>query len=391
MNKPILLSTPHIGDRELEFVKEAFETNWIAPVGPHVDAFEQEFCQLTGASHAVAVSSGTAALHLALRLVGVEPGDEVFCSTLTFIASANPITYLGAKPVFIDSDRTSWNMNPELLAEALKHRAKKGKLPKAVVLVHLYGQSADIDPILKACNQYNIPLIEDAAEALGATYKGRYLGTFGHIGIYSFNGNKIITTSGGGMLVSNDLELVNRGKFLATQARDRAPHYQHSEIGYNYRLSNILAGIGRGQLRVLSERVAARRRNFEIYYQALKNLPGIEFMPEANYGRATRWLTCLTINPQAFGANREQVRLALIEQQIESRPVWKPLHLQPIFAECECFGGAVAEDLFAYGLCLPSGSNLKREDLERVISQIKAVHYKTQSVFTVPEKVYLTT
>ncbi|MEH2107252.1 DegT/DnrJ/EryC1/StrS family aminotransferase [Nostoc sp.] len=395
MNKPILLSTPHMSDRELEFVKEAFQTNWIAPVGPHVDAFEQEFCQVTGASYAVAVSSGTAALHLALRLVGVEPGDEVFCSTLTFIASANPITYLGAKPVFIDSDRTSWNMNPELLAEALDHSARKGKLPKAVVVVHLYGQSADIDPILKACNQYNIPLIEDAAEALGATYKGRFLGTFGQIGIFSFNGNKIITTSGGGMLVSNDLDLVSKANFLATQARDRAPHYQHSEIGYNYRLSNILAGIGRGQLCVLSERVAARRRNFEIYYQGLKSLPGIEFMPEANYGCATRWLTCLTINTEAFGANREQICLALLEQQIESRPVWKPLHLQPIFAQCECFGGAVAEDLFNYGLCLPSGSNLTDEDLEIVISQIKAVHHKTQknqnSLFMVPEKVYLTT
>ncbi|MBD2678390.1 MULTISPECIES: DegT/DnrJ/EryC1/StrS aminotransferase family protein [Nostoc] len=376
MNKPILLSTPHMGDRELELVKEAFETNWIAPVGPHVDAFEKEFCQVTNASYAVALSSGTAALHLALRLIGVEAGDEVFCSTLTFIASANPIIYLGAKPVFIDSDRTSWNMNPELLAEALDRRAKTGKLPKAVVLVHLYGQSADIDPILQACNQYDIPLIEDAAEALGATYKGRYLGTFGRIGIYSFNGNKIITTSGGGMLVSNDLELVEKARFLATQARDRAPHYQHSEIGYNYRLSNILAGIGRAQLGVLNERVAARRRNFEIYSQALKNLPGIEFMPEANYGYATRWLTCITIDPEAFGANREQLRLALIEQQIESRPVWKPLHIQPIFAECEYFGGAVAEDLFARGLCLPSGSNLTGGDLKTVISQIQKFHYE---------------
>ncbi|MFN6538034.1 MAG: DegT/DnrJ/EryC1/StrS family aminotransferase [Nostoc sp. EkiNYC01] len=377
MNKPILLSTPHMGDRELELVKEAFETNWIAPIGPHVDAFEEEFCQITNAGYAVAVTSGTAALHLALRLVGVEAGDEVFCSTLTFIASANPIIYLGAKPVFIDSDRTSWNMNPQLLAEALDSRAKKGKLPKAVVVVHLYGQSADLDPILRACNHYDIPLIEDAAEALGATYKGRSLGTFGRVGIYSFNGNKIITTSGGGMLVSEDLELVEKARFLATQARDRAPHYQHSEIGYNYRLSNILAGIGRGQLHVLNQRVAARRRNFEIYYQALKNLPGIEFMPEANYGYATRWLTCITIDSEAFGANREQLRLALIEQQIESRPVWKPLHMQPIFAEFECFGGIVAEDLFANGLCLPSGSNLTEEDLEIVINQIQTVHHQT--------------
>ena len=374
MTKPILLSTPHMGDRELEFVKEAFDTNWIAPVGPHVDAFEQEFCQVVGASHAAAVSSGTAALHLALRLIDVGAGDEVFCSTLTFIATASPITFLGAKPVFIDSDRTSWNMNPELLEEELSKRAKLGKLPKAVVIVHLYGQSADIDPILKACDRYEIPLIEDAAESLGATYKGRSPGTFGKIGIFSFNGNKIITTSGGGMLVSDDPELVAKARFLATQARDPAPHYQHSEIGYNYRLSNVLAGIGRGQLRVLQERVEARRRNFEVYKQALGNLPGIEFMPEENFGRATRWLTCLTIDPAAFGADRETVRIELGKQQIEARPVWKPLHLQPVFAECECIGGAIAEDLFARGLCLPSGSNLTMGDLERVINAIAQIH-----------------
>ncbi len=370
MPKQILLSTPHMGSSELEFVLEAFETNWIAPVGPHIDAFEQEFCQLTGAGHAAAVSSGTAALHLALQLVGVEYGDEVFCSTLTFSATANPITYLRAKPVFIDSDRTSWNMNPDLLREALKYRAHIGKLPKAVVVVHLYGQSADIDPILEACNRYEIPLIEDAAESLGSTYKGRSPGTFGRIGIYSFNGNKIITTSGGGMLVADEPELVAKARFLATQARDPAPHYQHSEIGYNYRLSNVLAGIGRGQLRVLSDRVAARRHNFEIYASALANLPGIKFMPSATFGIPTRWLSCLTIDPKAFGADREQVRLALAEQQIEARPVWKPLHLQPVFAEYECIGGAVAEDLFARGLCLPSGSNLTTEDLERVIDAI---------------------
>ncbi|BAZ25050.1 DegT/DnrJ/EryC1/StrS aminotransferase [Kalymmatonema gypsitolerans NIES-4073] len=371
-----------MGDRELEFVKEAFDTNWIAPVGPHVDAFEQEFCQVTGASHAAGLSSGTAAIHLALQLVGVEYGDEVFCSTLTFAATANPITYLGAKPVFIDSDRTSWNMNPELLRQALELRARQGKLPKAVVVVHLYGQSADINPILEACNRYEIPLIEDAAESLGATYKGRSPGTFGRIGIYSFNGNKIITTSGGGMLVSDDAQLVAKARFLATQARDPAPHYQHSEIGYNYRLSNVLAGIGRGQLRVLNDRVAARRRNFETYACALANFPGIEFMPEAAYGRATRWLTCLTIDPAAFGASREQVRLALAEQQIESRPVWKPLHLQPVFADCECIGGEVAENLFARGLCLPSGSNLTTEDLERVIQAITAVYSDTCKTHT---------
>ncbi|MBD2508799.1 DegT/DnrJ/EryC1/StrS family aminotransferase [Nostoc muscorum FACHB-395] len=382
MTKPILLSTPHMGDRELELIKEAFDTNWIAPVGPHVNAFEQEFCQETGAGYAAAVSSGTAALHLALRLVGVQSGDEVFCSTLTFIATANPIAYLGAKPVFIDSDRTSWNMNPDLLQEALENRARFGRLPKAVVLVHLYGQSADIDPILKACNQYDVPLIEDAAEALGATYKERSPGTFGRIGIYSFNGNKIITTSGGGMLVSDDPQLVAKARFLATQARDSSPHYQHSEIGYNYRLSNVLAGIGRGQLHLLSERVAARRRNFKIYQQVLGNLPGIEFMPEAIFGRATRWLTCLTIDPATFGADREQVRIALAAQQIETRPVWKPLHLQPVFAECEYIGDTVAKDLFTHGLCLPSGSNLTDEDLEQVISEILAVHHNSSKTHT---------
>ena len=375
--KPILLSTPHIGNQELEFVKEAFATNWIAPIGPHVDAFEQEFCQVTGASHAAAVSSGTAALHLALQLVGVTRGDEVFCSTLTFAATANPIVYLGAKPVFIDSDRISWNMNPELLQEALQNRAYFGKLPKAVIVVHLYGQSADIEPILKLCDQYNIPLIEDAAEALGATYKGLSPGTFGRFGIYSFNGNKIITTSGGGMLVSDDNQLITKAKFLATQARDPAPHYQHSEIGYNYRLSNVLAGIGRGQLQVLNERVAARRRNFEIYQSTLGNIPGIEFMPEADFGYSTRWLTALTITPEAFGADREYIRIQLAKQQIEARPVWKPLHLQPVFSEYECIGGKVAENLFLHGLCLPSGSNLTDEDLARVINAIKTIHSTT--------------
>lgn len=368
-----MLSTPHMGDRELEFVKEAFTANWIAPVGPHIDAFETEFCQTVGIAHAAAVSSGTAALHLALRLVGIEPGDEVFCSTLTFIASASPIAFLGAKPVFIDSDSDSWNLDPELLTQALAERAKTGKLPKAVVLVHLYGQSADIDPILAACDRYEIPLVEDAAEALGASYKGRAPGTFGRVGIYSFNGNKIITTSGGGMLVSEDRELVSQARFLATQARDLAPHYQHSHIGYNYRLSNILAGVGRGQLQVLEQRVAARRRNFEIYQQALGDLPGIEFMPEASFGKATRWLTCLTIDPKHFGADREEVRLALSTQNIETRPVWKPLHLQPVFADCECIGGKVAEDLFRDGLCLPSGSNLTDADLHRVIKAIEGV------------------
>src|SRR4051794_6169181 len=315
------LSAPHMGELEQRYVAEAFATNWVAPVGPHVEAFEREFCQITGARHAAAVSSGTAALHLALQLVGVGAGDEVLCSTLTFSASANPIRYLAGVPTFIDAERASWNMDPALLAETLDSRARAGRRPKAVVVVHLYGQSADIDPILAACARHDVPLIEDAAEALGTTYKGRAPGTFGRVGIFSFNGNKIITTSGGGMLVSEDKSLVEHAVKLATQARDPAPHYEHSEVGYNYRLSNVLAGIGRGQLRVLEDRVAARRRNFDYYVAHLGDLPGVEFMPEAPWGRHTRWLTTLTIEPKQFGADREAVRVALERENIEARPV----------------------------------------------------------------------
>ncbi|MEO0924729.1 MAG: aminotransferase class I/II-fold pyridoxal phosphate-dependent enzyme [Cyanobacteria bacterium J06643_13] len=376
MKQPILLSTPHMGEQELKFVQEAFDTNWIAPVGPHIDAFEQEFAQVVGSSHAAALSSGTAALHLALKLAGVEPGDEVFCSTFTFIASVSPITYLGAKPVFIDSDRISWNMDPELLATALAQRDRLGKLPKAVVVVHLYGQSADLEPIAQVCDRYGVALIEDAAEALGASYKNTSPGTWGMAGIFSFNGNKIITTSGGGMLVSPDPELINQAKFLATQARDPQPHYEHSEIGFNYRLSNICAGIGRGQLLVLADRVAARRRNFAYYQESLGDLPGVEFMPEASFGTCTRWLSCLTFDPKLGGIEREEIRLKLLEQQIETRPVWKPMHLQPVFCDRECFNNGVAEDLFAQGLCLPSGSNLTDQDLERVVTEIRRLYLK---------------
>jgi dTDP-4-amino-4,6-dideoxygalactose transaminase len=376
VKQPILLSTPHIGEQELKFVQEAFDTNWVAPVGPHIDAFEQEFSQVVETKYSAALSSGTAALHLALKLAGVTAGDEVFCSTFTFIASVSPITYLGATPIFIDSDRTSWNMDPNLLATTLAQKDKIGKLPKAVVLVHLYGQSADIEPIMEVCDRYGIPLIEDAAEALGATYKNTSPGTWGRAGIFSFNGNKIITTSGGGMLVSGDRELISQAKFLATQARDPQPHYEHTEIGFNYRLSNISAGIGRGQLMVLKERVAARRRNFDFYQQTLGDLPGIEFMPEADFGTSTRWLSCLTFDPDIGGIDREQVRLKLLEQKIESRPVWKPMHLQPVFSNCECANNGVAEDLFQKGLCLPSGSNLTEEDLQRVSSQIRELYTK---------------
>jgi dTDP-4-amino-4,6-dideoxygalactose transaminase len=373
MSQRIYLSSPHLGTLERGFVNEAFESNWIAPLGPHVDAFQAEFAECVKAPHALAVSSGTAALHLALQLVGVSPGDEVLVSTLTFSATVNPIRYLGACPVFIDSERTSWNMDPALLSEELEARARTGRLPRAVVVVHLYGQSADMDPILEACHRYGVPLVEDAAEALGSTYKGRVPGTLGRAGIYSFNGNKIITTSGGGMLVSPDEGLIQHALKLATQARDPAPHYQHSEVGYNYRLSNVLAGIGRGQLRVLEDRVAARRRNYAFYARALADVPGIAFMPEAPWGRHSRWLTALTIDPAQFGADREAVRVALERENIEARPVWKPMHLQPVFAAFQRRGGGVAEELFQKGLCLPSGSNLTQDELARVVEVMRAV------------------
>ncbi|MBW1964285.1 MAG: DegT/DnrJ/EryC1/StrS family aminotransferase [Deltaproteobacteria bacterium] len=376
MPKRIYLSPPHMSGEELRLVEEVFISNWIAPVGPQVDAFEAEFATMVGAMYATAVVSGTAALHLALRLVGVGPGDEVLCSSLTFVASASPILYQGAIPVFIDSDRATWNMDPGLLREELEERARTNKLPKAVVLVHLYGQAADIDPILEACGRYGIPLIEDAAEALGATYKGRAPGTFGRLGIYSFNGNKIITTSGGGMLISNEKELIDKARFWSTQARDSAPHYEHSDLGYNYRMSNVLAAIGRGQLRVLEDRVGAKQRIFMFYKQALGDLPGIEFMPEARFGRATRWLTCLTVNPEKFGVDRDVILAALAADNIEARPVWKPMHLQPLFKGYVCRGGAVAEDLFNRGLCLPSGTSMKTEDLERVVDVVKTLRNK---------------
>lgn len=366
----IYLSPPHMSGREQAYIAEAFASNWIAPLGPHVDAFEQEFAQVVGAPYALALSSGTAALHLALQLNGVGRDDEVLVSSLTFAASVNPIVYLGGRPTFIDSERESWNMDPNLLADTLKQRAKNGRLPQAVVIVHLYGQSADMDPILQICGEYGVPLIEDAAEALGASYKGRHPGALGKAGIFSFNGNKIITTSGGGMLVSQDKSLIDHARKLATQARDPAPHYQHSEIGYNYRLSNILAAVGRAQLEVLEERVQARRRNFDFYQEMLGHLPGLTFMPEASWGRHNRWLTVLLLDPAIAGVDREAVRLALEAENIEARPVWKPMHLQPVFADYGVVGGSVAEQLFDQGLCLPSGSSLSREDTSRIVQII---------------------
>ena len=371
--KRIYLSPPHLSGLEAEFLQEALESGWIAPLGPQVEAFEREFAEVVGAKYALAVSSGTAAIHLALIHVGVRPGDEVVVSTLTFAASAFPVLYLGARPIFIDSERTSWNMDPGLLEEFLRRRAQVGRLPRAVVLVHLYGQSADIDPIRALCQEYGVPLIEDAAEALGSTYKGKSPGTFGLAGIFSFNGNKIITTSGGGMLVSNREEIIAHARKLATQAREPVPWYEHREVGYNYRMSNLLAALGRAQLRTLEERVEKRRRIFQRYVEGLADLPGISFQPEAPWGRHTRWLTVITIESEMFGATAEEVRRALEIKNIEARPVWKPLHLQPVFRDCEKIGGAVAESLFAKGLCLPSGSVLTESEQTRIIEIVKSL------------------
>ena len=369
--KRIYLSPPHVLGHELELVAEAFASNWIAPLGPHVDDFEREIQQLVEVPYAVALSSGTAALHLAMILLDVTPGDTVICPTMTFSASANPICYQRGEPVFIDCDAT-WTMDPGSLEEALKDGAAAGKRPKAVIAVDLYGQCADYTAIESLCDRYGVPLVEDAAEALGATYKDRPAGGFGRIGVFSFNGNKIITTSGGGMLVSRDKALAGTARFLATQARDPAPHYQHSRVGYNYRLSNVLAAIGRAQLASLPERVARRRQVFDRYVEGLHDLPGVTFMPEASYGRCTRWLTCLLIDRRAFGAARDDVRLALEAENIEARPTWKPMHLQPVFAGARMFGGAVSERLFRDGLCLPSGSSLSDEDQARVMLTIRA-------------------
>jgi len=361
-----------MGQDEESFLSDAFQSNWITPLGPHVDAFEREIATRVGVAHAAALSSGTAALHLALKVLDVNAGDEVLVSTLTVSASANPIAYVGARPVFIDCDRESWNIDPDLLAEELRACDRRSKLPAAVIAVDLYGQCADFAPIRAACSRYQVPLIEDAAEALGATHQGRPAGSLGELGVLSFNGNKIITTSGGGMLVSDRQDWIERARFLASQARTPAPHYEHSEIGFNYRLSNLLAAVGRGQLRVLDQRIERRRAN-NAYYRAALALPGIEFMPEASYGRSNGWLTCLTFDPAAFGATREQVRLHLETLDIESRPVWKPMHLQPAFAQCRVRGGDVAKELFERGLCLPSGSNLTVREREGVADAVRAV------------------
>lgn len=360
-----------MGSRERELLVDAFDSNWIAPLGPHVDAFEREFAELVGASHAIALSSGTAALHLALLVAGVRPGDIVLTSTLTFAATANAIRYVGAEPVFLDSEWSSWNLDPQLLDDELSSAAARGRLPKAVLVVDVCGQSADWDPILALCQEYGVATIEDAAEALGATYRGRPAGTLADVGCYSFNGNKIITTSGGGMLVTQNAAWARQVRHLASQARDPALHYQHSQVGHNYRLSNLLAAVGRGQLAVLAERVARRRANFEFYRRALADMPGIDFMPEAPFGRSTRWLTCLLIDPDVHDAAPAEICSALAAERIEARPMWKPMHQQPVFADCIHRGGAVADDIFRRGLCLPSGSNLSHADLQRVVDALR--------------------
>jgi pyridoxal phosphate-dependent aminotransferase EpsN len=369
--KRILLSVPHMGGAEIEFVREAFATNWLSTVGPHINAFEDEFGARVGLP-AVALASGTAAVHLGLRLLGVGPGDEVFSPSLTFVGSVNPITYLGARPVFVDSERESWNMDPSLLAAALKTRAEKNRLPKAVVAVHLYGQSADMDPILECCSRYDVAVLEDAAEALGALYKGKAAGTLAHVGVFSFNGNKIITTTGGGMLVSQRKDWVDKVRFWSTQARDPGLAYEHSDMGYNYRMSNVLAGIGRGQLLVLDERVRRRREIAFRYRDAFDALSGISLMPQASFRLHTNWLSCFLVDESRFGATRNDLIRALDIANVESRPVWKPMHLQPLFASCEHVGGDVAEDLFLRGICLPSSSNMTEEEQTHVIEAVRS-------------------
>lgn len=377
MTERIFLSSPHMSGNEKTYIDSAFETNWIAPLGPNVDEFEREIAEYVKMKDAAATSSGTAAIHLALELLEVGTEDVVFCSTLTFIASANPILYTGATPVFIDSEETTWNMSPVALGRALKDAKQNGKLPKAVIVVNLYGQSAMMDELLELCDQYGVPMVEDAAESLGAFYKGQPSGSFGTYGIFSFNGNKIITTSGGGMLVSNDKEALKRARFLATQARDNALHYQHSVVGYNYRLSNILAGVGRAQLEVLNERVKSRRAVFNRYFEALGSVEGIDFMPELEDTYGNRWLTTLTLNPEKINISPYELIAELAKENIEARPVWKPLHLQPLFEGSAFYAHseeyAVSERLFEQGLCLPSGSNMTFEQQERVIAKVKEV------------------
>lgn len=374
-NTKIWLSSPHMGGNELKYIHEAFENNWVAPLGANVDGFEADLERFLGSGVKVsALSAGTAALHLALIQCGVQAGDEVICQSMTFSASANPIAYLGATPVFVDSEPETWNICPKALEEAITDRIAKGKMPKAIVAVSLYGMPFKVDEVLSIAQKYDIPLVEDAAEALGSTYKGKACGTFGRFGVLSFNGNKIITTSGGGALVCHSQQEKDKTVFLSTQARDNAPHYQHSEIGYNYRMSNISAGIGRGQIEVLPERIKARREMHTFYQDLFKDIDGVDVFtePSADY-YSNHWLSAIVINPEKTGRTREDLRLAFLEENIESRPLWKPMHLQPVFKTSPYYGGSVSENLFNNGLCLPSGSNLTDEDKERIAQVVKNI------------------
>ncbi len=374
-NKRTFLSSPHMSGKEQKYIQEAFDLNWIAPLGNNVTGFEQELAAYNNVSDVAVLTSGTAAIHLALRLLDISSEDTVFVSSLTFVASANPILYQGATPVLIDSEPETWNMSPKALERALQDAYEQGKLPKAVIVVHLYGQSAKMDEILTACVKYNIPVIEDAAESLGSVYKGQKSGTHGDYGIYSFNGNKIITTSGGGALVANNEEAIQKARFLSTQARDPAPYYQHSEVGYNYRMSNIVAGIGRGQLEVLDERITQRRAVFNRYEETFANIRGISFQPELENTKSNRWLTALTVNSEKTGVTRTEIIERLEEDNIEARPVWKPMHLQPLFEGVAYYpheqGNSISDQLFEQGLCLPSGSNMSIEGQNKVIDIIK--------------------
>jgi dTDP-4-amino-4,6-dideoxygalactose transaminase len=381
MKSKIWLSSPHIGDKELKFVNEAFATNWIAPLGPHVNAFENGLQEQTQTKHAAALSSGTSAIHLALILLGVKSGDTVFCQSITFSASANPIAYQDAKPVFIDSEKDTWNMDPNLLKTALQEAHEYGNLPKAILPVHLYGMPAKMSEIIAIANDYGVPVIEDAAEALGSNINGKSCGSFGTFGVLSFNGNKIITTSGGGALLSENAEMIEKARFLSTQARDAAPHYQHTHIGYNYRMSNVLAGIGRGQLEVLNNRVTARRNNFAKYKQYFTkyNNAGfnIQFQEEPQGYYSNRWLTCIVVDPSSNkGLTREEIRLAMDAENIETRPLWKPMHQQPIFSSSKCYLNGFSDNLFENGLCLPSGSNLTEEEFSRIFDCLDTIFSK---------------
>jgi dTDP-4-amino-4,6-dideoxygalactose transaminase len=369
----IFLSPPDMGAEERVLLLDAFDSNWVAPLGPHVDAFERELAAYAGTGHAAALSSGTAALHLALLLLGVGPGDDVVVPTLTFVATANAATYVGARPVLVDCDPATWCIDPQLLADELKRRAARNQLPAVVLPVDLYGQCADYDTILDICERYEVPVVEEAAEAVGASYRGRHAGSFGVMGVFSFNGNKIMTTSGGGALLSDDAEHIERARHLATQAREPAAHYEHATLGFNYRMSNLLAAVGRGQLRSLPAKIEQRRRIKQRYRDELGDLPGVDFMPDAPYGEPTNWLTVLTLDPVHAAATPEGVRQRLEADDIEARPSWKPMHLQPLFASAPTVGGAVAERIFTTGLCLPSGSSLDDDDQSRVIAVVRDV------------------